>query len=176
MNFIHLMVLQLFNCKKLHTYFTTFYYKGVQSYPVSTKLPHLTVSCLHLVHIFNDKASDRAKMKQILAAKDARMEQLESKITRLEQLESKVTQLEGKVTRLEQKKQLQQELLMEKLKKDREISSSIGENSVGKSVFFPRICRELRASDPSLDSGMNWVNPDGQGVGDDPIYVYCNMG
>ena len=59
---------------------------------------------MHLVHILNDKASDRAKMKQVWAVKDAR----------LEELESKVTQLEGKVTRMEEN-ELQKELLIEKL-------------------------------------------------------------
>jgi hypothetical protein len=40
---------------------------------------------------------------------------------------------------------------------------------------IPRTCRELRAADPSLSSGMHWIDPDGQGVGDNPIYVYCDM-
>jgi hypothetical protein len=30
-------------------------------------------------------------------------------------------------------------------------------------------------ADPSLPSGMHWIDPDGEGVGDDPIYVYCDM-
>ena len=38
-----------------------------------------------------------------------------------------------------------------------------------------RTCRELHQVDPSLSSGMHWIDPDGQGVGDDPIYVYCDM-
>lgn len=38
-----------------------------------------------------------------------------------------------------------------------------------------RTCQEIRAAIPSLSSGMYWIDPDGQGVGDDPIYVYCNM-
>ena len=38
-----------------------------------------------------------------------------------------------------------------------------------------RTCSEARAVDPLLDSGMYWIDPDGQGVGDDPIYVYCDM-
>ena len=46
--------------------------------------------------------------------------------------------------------------------------------STGKSGT-PRTCQEIRAADPSLPSGMQWIDPDGQGVGDDPIYVYCNM-
>jgi hypothetical protein len=40
---------------------------------------------------------------------------------------------------------------------------------------MPRTCREARAANPSLSSGMYWIDPDGQGVGDDPIYVYCDM-
>ncbi len=46
--------------------------------------------------------------------------------------------------------------------------------SSGKSEI-PRTCRELRAANPSLASGMQWIDPDGQGMGDDPIYVYCDM-
>ena len=38
-----------------------------------------------------------------------------------------------------------------------------------------RTCRELHAADPTLPSGMQWIDPDGQGVGDSPIYVYCDM-
>lgn len=51
-------------------------------------------------------------------------------------------------------------------------------NSVSRSVekkAVPRTCREGRANDPSLPSGMYWIDPDGQGVGDDPIYVNCDM-
>ena len=38
-----------------------------------------------------------------------------------------------------------------------------------------RTCREVRDSNPTLTSGMYWIDPDGQGVGDAPISVYCNM-
>lgn len=37
-----------------------------------------------------------------------------------------------------------------------------------------RTCKELYQADPSLDSGMFWIDPDGQGVGDDPIYAMCD--
>ncbi len=40
---------------------------------------------------------------------------------------------------------------------------------------MPRTCREAHLADPSLTSGMHWIDPDGQAVGDDPIYVYCDM-
>ena len=39
----------------------------------------------------------------------------------------------------------------------------------------PRTCREAHLADPSLTSGMHWIDPDGQAVGDDPIYVFCDM-
>jgi hypothetical protein len=39
----------------------------------------------------------------------------------------------------------------------------------------PRTCRELRVTDPSLPSGMYSIDPDGEGVGENPIYVYCDM-
>ena len=38
-----------------------------------------------------------------------------------------------------------------------------------------RTCDELRANDPTLTSGMYYIDPDGQGAGDNAIYVYCNM-
>jgi hypothetical protein len=46
--------------------------------------------------------------------------------------------------------------------------------SSGKSGI-PRTCRELRAANPSLSSGMQFIDPDGQGNGDYPIYVFCDM-
>ena len=98
-------------------------------------------------------------MKEILSAKDARLEELELKVTRLEELEVKVTRLEKTIDS----------------QKEREICSGTRERLMGRSV--PRTCRELRASDPdrTLTSGMHFIDPDGQGVGDDPIYVYCDL-
>ena len=91
-----------------------------------------------------------------------------------------------KVTRLEAKVQ-EQETILNFLLQSNEVpvsptgSKSIAENyrqnviqSSGKSGI-PRTCRELRAANPSLASGMQWIDPDGQGIGDDPIYVYCDM-
>lgn len=36
-------------------------------------------------------------------------------------------------------------------------------------------CEELRHSDEALKSGMYWIDPDGHGTGDTPVYVWCNM-
>jgi hypothetical protein len=91
-----------------------------------------------------------------------------------------------KVTRLEAKVQ-EQETILNFLLQGNEVpfsptgSKSISANnrqnviqSNGRSGI-PRTCRELRASNPSLSSGMQWIDPDGQGIGDDPIFVYCDM-
>ena len=97
----------------------------------------------------------------------------------------KVTKLEDKNDQLEVKVKEQEKILFWLLQavqhpedpgsgsivlNNREIA--IG--SSGKSGT-PRTCRELRAGNPSLPSGMQWIDPDGQGIGDGPIYVYCNM-
>jgi hypothetical protein len=90
-----------------------------------------------------------------------------------------------KVTRLEAKVQEQETILNFLLKANELPISPAGSKSIenyrqnliksnGKSGI-PRTCRELRAVNPSLASGMQFIDPDGQGIGDDPIYVYCDM-
>jgi len=46
---------------------------------------------------------------------------------------------------------------------------------LSKSFLMPRSCAEARSADPTLQSGNYYVDPDGTNVGDDPIYVYCDM-
>ena len=119
---------------------------------------------------------------------------LEDRLTKLEiqfiqmeekniQLEEKVTELEGKNAQLEIKVQEQENILISLLGQTNQSESDLKllpnnrQNAIqssGKSGI-PRTCRELRATDPSLPSGMQWIDPDGQGIGDDPIYVYCDM-
>jgi hypothetical protein len=120
-----------------------------------------------------------------LEAKDAEME---GKVSELElknvKMEEKVTQLETRNGQLETKVKDQEKMLTQLKASELPISvtglKSIFNNvenaieSTGRSGI-PRTCRELRADNPSLPSGMHWIDPDGQGVGDDPIYVYCNM-
>ncbi|XP_046638029.1 uncharacterized protein LOC124316246 isoform X2 [Daphnia pulicaria] len=126
---------------------------------------------------------------------EAKNAQLEEKVTQLEaQLELnnelrqdltlKVIQLEAKNVQLEVKIQDQERIVTSLLEaaelpvstdsKLFPVKKEISIRSTGKSGI-PRTCRELRAVDPSLSSGMHWIDPDGQGVGDDPIYVYCDM-
>ncbi len=82
---------------------------------------------------------------------------------------------EAKVGRLEAKVE-QQEFFLTALRSGRrsfiddvEMEVTSGKNAVG------RTCRELLAADPSLTSGMYSIDPDGQDIGDGPIYVYCDM-
>ena len=46
---------------------------------------------------------------------------------------------------------------------------------MSQSYLMPRSCAEARSSDPTLQSGNYYVDPDGTNVGDGPIYVYCDM-
>lgn len=39
----------------------------------------------------------------------------------------------------------------------------------------PRSCLEAFTSDPEMDSGMYFIDPDGSDVGEGPIEVYCNV-
>ena len=79
----------------------------------------------------------------------------------------------------------QQSALLETLQNERKSSAktnnlnegvdkSYGQLSVGK-IAIQRTCREIKTADPALSSGMYWIDPDGQGIGDDPVYVYCDM-
>ncbi len=93
-----------------------------------------------------------------------------------------VIQLQKKNEALELKVQQQEQLLFTMKDEIKTISEYVPSNFaikrqstvVDKSIF-PRTCREVHAADPSLSSGMHWIDPDGQGVGEDPIYVYCDM-
>ena len=96
----------------------------------------------------------------------------------------KVTQLEVKNVQLEAKVEEQEKILTFLLKAD-QLPISAGDSELfpnirqiqsnqGKMSGIPRTCRELKAINPSFASGMQWIDPDGQGIGDDPIYVYCD--
>ena len=46
-------------------------------------------------------------------------------------------------------------------------------STVQKSIH--RSCHEMFVADAYLISGFYWIDPDGNGAGDDPINVYCEM-
>jgi hypothetical protein len=91
----------------------------------------------------------------------------------------RVKQVEEKNVQLEVKIQDQDRILISLLEVSTDSklfqnNNKIAIRSTGRSGI-PRTCKELRAADPSLSSGMHWIDPDGQGVGADPIYVYCDV-
>ena len=115
---------------------------------------------------------------------------LEAKVYQLEETnirqEEKNIQLEGQVTELEIKVKEQETILTSLLQANELPTSSVGGSKLflnkrqtsiqsNEKSGIPRTCQELRAANPSLPSGMQWIDPDGQGIGDDPIYVYCDM-
>ncbi|XP_046456495.1 uncharacterized protein LOC124203731 [Daphnia pulex] len=145
------------------------------------------------------------QMKQVVTSLEAKVEQLKNlestaieqqgKVTQMEaQLELnnelrkdlalKVIQLEAKNVQLEVKIKDQDRKLTSLLEATElpvstdsklfPVNKEISIRSTGRSGI-PRTCSELRAADPSLSSGMHWIDPDGQGFGNDPIYVYCDM-
>nr|CAH0107071.1 unnamed protein product [Daphnia galeata] len=109
---------------------------------------------LTLEERFEELSNNFVEMKRILAIKDSRLEALELKV---QQHEEKVTQLELALINAKSSPMKLNEI------------SSTARNGI------PRTCREAHLADPSLTSGMHWIDPDGQAVGDDPIYVYCDM-
>ena len=97
-------------------------------------------------------------------------------------MESEVGKMKEKIALLEAKVQDQDNLLQNY--KDRQSDSTVSSidvedvlerMSLKKTILDPKTYLEARTSDPSLESGMYLIDPDGQGRGDDPIYVYCNM-
>jgi hypothetical protein len=91
--------------------------------------------------------------------------QLEIKDGRLDVLEQKVARLE---LALQNERQINSKSISKYV-------DAFQIHSSGKSASIQRTCREVRLANPSLTSGMHWIDPDGQGVGDDPIFVYCDM-
>jgi hypothetical protein len=99
-------------------------------------------------------------------------------------VEAKVNHLENENNKLKAKIEQQDSILTDLLQNQRQTNEEtklfsknvLLENlTSGKSAAMQRTCRETRLSNPALTSGMYWIDPDGQGVGDDPISVYCDM-
>lgn len=44
-----------------------------------------------------------------------------------------------------------------------------------RSPALPRTCFDLRKADSKLPSGLYWIDPDGEKIGEQPIQVFCNM-
>lgn len=97
-------------------------------------------------------------MKEILTAK-------------INRLEAQSINLESKVIQLEKKIEQQDSIIVALLNQQ---DGSV-DNQLSTKVAVLRTCQELRKSDSSLISGEFLIDPDGPGVGDEPILAYCNM-
>jgi len=125
-----------------------------------------------------------------------RLGQLELKASRVDQLENTVQNQQVKMNQLELKVKDQQ-IEIDQLKKKNvklenkleSISSAtsyptqlrnknsniVASASVSGRDFLHRSCYELKATNPSAQSGLYFIDPDGQINGDDPVQAYCDM-
>ena len=95
--------------------------------------------------------------------------------TKVTHLENKVLQLETKVNKLEAAEVQLEHTLHSTLRNQRSNVAIESQSTENKESTVYRTCQELRSNDPLLPSGIHPIDPDGQGAGDGPIYVYCNM-
>ncbi|XP_046459294.1 uncharacterized protein LOC124205820 [Daphnia pulex] len=120
------------------------------------------------------------KIKKAEPAKSTKPDDVQTKIGELENLVKKLK------NQLDNSNAKQQDLLKNvaeletKVKTLEKILPSIFDQIARKIPDIPmgeirRTCAEIRAMDVSIPSGMQWIDPDGQGVGETPIYVYCDM-
>ena len=100
---------------------------------------------------------------------------VESFETRLERLESKMALLEEQAKNRERRLFeliAEQRVVAEKQVPVVSLSKSVessDHNSNRQTNAIYRTCHEARSADSSLKSGMHWIDPDGKGIGDDPI-------
>ncbi|KAI9559363.1 hypothetical protein GHT06_016152 [Daphnia sinensis] len=106
----------------------------------------------------------------------AKVEQLEKNYVKMkEHLEAKMIDLETKVGRLEAKVEKQDSLLAVLKKGHKPLKENVDINEHRRHNATLRTCHEIHVANPSYPSGMYWIDPDGQGIGDPPIHVHCNM-
>jgi hypothetical protein len=91
------------------------------------------------------------------------------------ELATKVKELETKVKYQERLISARQNQQSSTVAESRSQSKRVDDSFAEKSSNNFRTCHGIRSVDPSLPSGMYWIDPDGKGTGEDPIYVYCNM-
>ncbi len=108
-------------------------------------------------------------------------------LNRLHQLEAKVEQQEAKVAEHEAMKSLvnqhelkiniQQTEIDQLKKKNSDLEEKLiltGDDVIIRD-FLPRSCFEIKATNPNAQSGVYFIDPDGQIGADQPIEVHCDM-
>ena len=102
-------------------------------------------------------------------------------LNRLDQLEAKNDQHEAKLAEHELKINSQQVEIDQLKKKNSDLEEKnhqlilAGAEEVARRDFLPRSCFELKSINPSAQSGIYSIDPDGQVGGDPSIQVYCDM-
>jgi len=108
------------------------------------------------------------------AEQEVKVEGLEAKVAEHEAMVSLVNQHEVKINsqqeEIDQLKRKNAEFIKEK--KNQLIQAG---DDVTSRDFLPRSCFELKATNPSAQSGFYSIDPDGQIGADQPIQVYCDM-
>lgn len=74
------------------------------------------------------------------------------------------------ISKLEQLTQKQAEVI-----KTLEVVTVNNNQGLKATDFVRRSCQEILSFNPTLPSGLYWIDPDGQGVGDAPLVVHCDM-
>ena len=112
-----------------------------------------------------------------LELKERRLDQLELEVNQLMknnvEIKVEVGQLKKKNVELEQKLESILTTPVDKGNHARKQNSAVISGS-GRD-FLPRSCYELKATNPSAQSGLYFIDPDGQINGDDPVQAYCDM-
>jgi len=107
-----------------------------------------------------------------LEAKVVKVDQLEAKVAKVDQHELKINTLQIEIDQLK-KKNLQLEEQNQKVLAAAAEKPSINDDK--NRDFLPRSCYEIKATNPTAQSGEYSIDPDGQIGGDSPIQVYCDM-
>jgi len=120
-----------------------------------------------------------------LELKASRVDQLEVKVNEFDQLKVQVSNQQIEIDQLKKKNvELEDKLESSIFKGNSNTGDShhsriknavIAANIVGNKDFLPRSCYELKATNPTAQSGLYFIDPDGQINGDDPVQAYCDM-
>ncbi|XP_057375243.1 uncharacterized protein LOC130696180 [Daphnia carinata] len=138
------------------------------------------ISCLLLITIVGAEVLPDEFQRQFDVMIIAKFDQLEAKVRdqeiQLKTARGEILSLKTEVQRLESV------LVLNANKKSRSVDSNqfVANKAMAttsSALFVPRTCHEaLESGLPEFkESGMYWIDPDGLGIGDGAIYVYCDM-
>ncbi len=103
----------------------------------------------------------------------SRLDNLEAKVIKVDQHELKINSMQIQINQLKKKNsqlEEQNQLLLTAAAEKPSINEDVTSRD-----FLPRSCYEIKATNPSAQSGEYSIDPDGQIGGDDPFKVYCDV-